>query len=134
MERGSDKHGPRVDDQLQREAEPLERAAEQPHREEWRQPEPSGEDEADITHTPGTLRGGTPPGLDPGEVEVRTEIARNLEPAIFPTDRQGVLRNAEANHAPDQVLELLAALPEHERFGTVQDVWSALGGGREERP
>lgn len=135
VQRGSDRHGQRLDDELKREAEPLERASVQPHSEDWRREEPAGDDEPEANRTPyPTYRGGTPPGLDPADVEARTELARHLDPSVFPTDRSGVLRSAAANHAPDQTVEQLRRLPEHVQFRTVQDVWSALGGGQEQRP
>lgn len=135
MERGSDQHGPRMDDDMQREAEPLERSGVQPHRAEWRQPEPSTDEEPEAIASPdGIYRGGTPPGLDPEEVETRTEVARHLDPSLFPTDRQRVLRNAAEHNAPDAVLAVLARLPEDQRFTTMQDMWRALGGGSERRP
>lgn len=134
MERGSDKHGPRLDEEMQRETESLERSGVQQHDEEWRQPEPPGDDQPEVTRTPaGENRGGTPPGLAPGEADMRTEMARHLEPSRFPTDKQGVLRSAASNNAPDQLLGMLGALPDDQRFETMQDVWTALGGGSERR-
>jgi hypothetical protein len=38
-ERGSDKHGPRLDDEMEQEAEPLQRAGKEPHTEEERERE-----------------------------------------------------------------------------------------------
>ncbi|MPY80647.1 MAG: DUF2795 domain-containing protein [Actinophytocola sp.] len=135
MQRGSDRHGQRLDDEMQHETEPLERSGVQSRSEEWRQPEPAAEDEPEATRTPDPVyRGSTPPGLDPAEVEERTEMGRHLDPSIFPTDRSGVLGSAAENNAPDAVTSLLTALPENVRFGTMQDVWSALGGGQEQRP
>ena len=134
MERGSDKHGPRLDDEMGRETQPVERAGVDPHGEEWRQPEPPADGESDVTRTPSRVdRGGVAPGLEPGEAENRTEMARHLEPSAFPTDKKGVLRSAAANNAPDGVLGMLARLPDDQRFDTMQDVWSALGGGAERR-
>lgn len=135
MQRGSDRHGPRLDDELRRETEALERSGVQPHREEWRQPEPAAEGEPEASRTPRPVyRGGTPPGLDPADVEARTELARHLDPAAFPADRAGLLRSAASNHAPDEVVETIEALPDGVRFETMQEVWTALGGGAEERP
>lgn len=133
--RGSDRHGQRLDDEMQREAEPLERSGVDPRAEEWRQQDAPTDEEPDATRTfGGPYRGGTPPGLDPEEVETRTEVARHLEPSFFPTDRHGILRSAARNDAPDTVVALLARLPDGERFATVQEMWAALGGGSERRP
>lgn len=132
MERGSDKHGSRLDEELQHETEPLERSGTQSHVEEWRQAEPSADDEPDVTRTPEPgYRGGTPAGIDPDEIETRTDVGRHLDPSIFPSDRAGVLDNAASNNAPDSVLDLLRRLPEGRTFATTQEVWTALGGGTE---
>lgn len=48
MERGSDKHGARADDELQREDEPMIRSGRPAHAEEWRQPEPPADDDPDV--------------------------------------------------------------------------------------
>lgn len=131
----SDKHGPKLDDQLKEEMEPMERSAHEPRREEWREPEPQSDHEPDIDWVPsGSYAGGTPPGLDRSEVETRTELGRHLNPSVFPADRDQLVRDAEGNHAPDGVLDMLRDLPAGQSYQTVQDVWSALGGGSEQRP
>ncbi|WP_182347482.1 hypothetical protein [Tomitella gaofuii] len=48
MERGSDKHGARADDELQEEVEPMIRSSRPAHAEEWRQPEPPADDDPDV--------------------------------------------------------------------------------------
>ena len=48
-------------------------------------------------------------------------------------DREGLLANAEANHAPEAVLERLQALPDDRTYQAMPDVWSALGGTVEHR-
>jgi hypothetical protein len=40
MERGSNKHGPRLDDELKHETEGLVRSGHPTHAEEWKEPEP----------------------------------------------------------------------------------------------
>ena len=67
MERGSDKHSPRMDDALHAETEGLVRGGHDTHAEEWKQAEPSGEDQPDVDLAPdATLGGGVPDGHDPG--------------------------------------------------------------------
>lgn len=51
MERGSDKHGPALDDQMRKETESIERGVGTTHVEEWRQPEPL-DDDTDDTEEP----------------------------------------------------------------------------------
>jgi hypothetical protein len=71
--------------------------------------------------------------LDLDDAEARSDIARFIDPSTFPTDREGLLANAEANHAPPAVLERLRALPGDRTYRGMPDVWSALGGTVEHR-
>ena len=115
MERSS-KHGPRLDDELARETAPLERSgvgAHGGHVEEWREQEPVVEEDGTF-HIPGDA------------VAARRELSRHLDLSTFPGDREALLGNARDNGAPDDVLELLEALPSDIRFGTVHETWSAL--------
>src|SRR3954447_2565845 len=76
IERGSDKHGARADDALAGEVEGAMRSGHSTHAQEWKDPEPSGEDQPDVDLNPnGTLTGGTPAGVDSGDVEGRSELA-----------------------------------------------------------
>jgi hypothetical protein len=70
-------------------------------------------------------------GLSRTEVMARSELAIHLRPGIFPADRDAILGCAEAEHAPTDLLGKLRALP-HGEYATVQEVWEALGGKREE--
>jgi hypothetical protein len=70
-------------------------------------------------------------GLSRGELIARSELAIHLRPSIFPADRAAVLECAVAEHAPAELLGQLEAIPDHD-FATVQEVWEALGGKREE--
>ena len=47
MQRGSDKHGPRLDDELEHELEGTVRANRPTRAEEWRDPEPPADDDAE---------------------------------------------------------------------------------------
>jgi Protein of unknown function (DUF2795) len=131
LERGSDKHSPRVDEELQHETRSLEQGAPVESRvEEYREQEGPGEDQP----TPSALlTGGRTGSLDLDDAETRSEIARFLDPSTFPTDREGLLENAEANNAPAAVLERLQALPEGRTYPGMPDVWAALGGTVEHR-
>lgn len=132
MERGSDTHGPRLDDALKHETEGLVHAGHGTHAEEWKDPEASGEDQPDADLDPaGTLAGGTPPGMDEVDVEQRSELARWLTRAAFPGDRDALSGTARDNGAPDAVLATLAELPAGQTFDNVQQAWAALGGSVE---
>jgi hypothetical protein len=133
MERGSSKHGPRLDDEMAHEAIGHLQSGNAGSRvEEWRQPEPAGEDQPDARLIPaGDRPGGTPPGLDPNDVEARSDLGRYLHRSVLPADAAVLRRNAESNNAPDKVLALLDRLPAGVEFETVSQVWEALGGTNE---
>ena len=78
------------------------------------------------------LVGGTPPGMDRKDVVGRSELARRLQPSVFPATRKQLLESAEETNAPDVIRSLLARLPEDQSYENVQDVWRALGGGTED--
>ena len=133
MERGSNKHSPRVDEQLDHETRSLQQGSPVESRvEEHREQEGPGDGQP----TPDArLAGGraTAASLDLDDAETRADIARFLNPSSFPADRETLLADAEANHATESVLERLQALPAGRRYENVQDVWSALGGTVEHR-
>ncbi|HEY0485130.1 MAG TPA: DUF2795 domain-containing protein [Mycobacteriales bacterium] len=133
MERGSDKHSPRVDEQLGHEVEGLVRAGRTTHAEEWADPEPPGDDQPEVDRAPDTdLTGGVPEGMTPEEVSLRSEIAAAVERTVFPAGRDQLLENAVERYAPPRVLEELRRLPDDGRYANVGDVWTALGHGREQ--
>jgi len=133
LERGSDTHSPRVDEELDQETRSLQQGAPVESRvEEHREQEGPGEDQP----TPDArLRGGraTAASLDLDDAEARAEIARFLNPTTFPADREALLADAEANQAPAGVRERLEALPTGRTYENVQAIWSALGGTVEHR-
>jgi hypothetical protein len=134
VERGSDKHGPLVDETLKHETEALVRAGHESHVEEWREAEPAGEDEPEADLAPDrTLVGGTPPGLTPEDVEGRAELAEYLRGAGFPAVREQLIWSAEDNHAPERIVDRLRTLPSGRTFDNVAEVWVVLGGGHEEQ-
>lgn len=133
MQRGSDKHGPRQDEAMQHEVEGVLRSGHSSRAEEWREAEPSGEDEPEVDRVPdGSLSGGVPDGMDNDDVSGRAELAGFLGRA-YPADRESLLAVALENNASDRILAELRRLPAGERFDSINDVWSALGGGVEEQ-
>jgi Protein of unknown function (DUF2795) len=131
LERG-DRHGPRIDDELARETEPLERGSPvEPRVEEFREQEGSADDEPE---TDARLMGGRSAGsMDADELEARSELARSISPSVFPADRDTLLGSAIRNHATQPVLDRLARLPAGRAFENAEAVWQALGGGTERR-
>jgi Protein of unknown function (DUF2795) len=133
VDRGSDKHSPRVDEELDHETRSLQQGAPIESRvEEHREQEGPGEGQP----TPDArLTGGraTAASLDLDDAETRADIARFLTPSAFPADRAALVADAQANQAPAEVLERLQALPGGRAYENVQAVWAALGGTVEHR-
>jgi Protein of unknown function (DUF2795) len=134
QERGSDKHGPRRDEALASEVEGLTRSSRSTRAEEWRDPEPAGEDQPEVDIAPNRARaGGTPDGMDEADVAGRSELATYLGREVYPANRHVLLATALRNGAPSVVLAMLQHLPEGQDFQNVQEVWATLGGGTEQR-
>ncbi|GGM04056.1 MULTISPECIES: DUF2795 domain-containing protein [Micromonospora] len=130
MERGSSKHGPRLDEQLSREVEGLVQGpgAAGSRVDEFRQAEPAGEDQPEPTTAPaGDLRSGSPQGMTSGDVEERSRLGRFIGLSALPGDRDTLVRNARDNDAPDDIVAALEGLPAGTTYRTVSEVWAALG-------
>ncbi|GAB3958192.1 DUF2795 domain-containing protein [Micromonospora vulcania] len=130
MERGSSKHGPRLDEQMGKEVSGLVQGpgAAGSRVDESREPEPAGEDQPGATTAPaGDLRTGTPQGMSSGDVEQRSKLGRFISMNALPGDRAALLASARDNEAPDDIVAELERLPEGTRYQTVSEVWSALG-------
>ena len=134
MERSSDKHAPRVDDELKHETSslvqgsPVEARANESREQEG---PADGEPTPDALLT-GEANSPTPDALTHDEVEARAELARHLQPSVFPADRAMVVASARRMGAPDDLVERLRQLPDG-TFDHVEAVWEALGGRVEYR-
>jgi hypothetical protein len=118
----SNKHGPRVDDELAHETESLTRGAPIESRvEESREQEGPGEEDFDTD-----ARSGPPGALGADEVEARRELSRHLRPSVFPADREELVAEAEGRNAPASVSAALSRLPPGFQFATLGEVWAAL--------
>ena len=117
-------HGPRLDDALKHETSALEHGGHEARAQEGREMESAadGEPHAEVDGATGLPR-------DPALA--RRELSRHLRLTAFPASRDELLGEAVANQAPQPVLELLRSLPAGRSFGTVYEVWDALGGGLE---
>jgi hypothetical protein len=137
MDRGSDKHSPRIDDGLAHDTRPLTQGAPLESRaDEARQQEGAGDGEP----TTDALLSGELHGeeaqealLDHDEAEARSRMASYLRPSIWPADREAVVACAEENNAPAEILDHLRQLPDG-TFSHTEAVWEALGGKVESRP
>jgi Protein of unknown function (DUF2795) len=131
LERGSDKHSPRIDEELDHETRSLQQGAPLESRvEEFREQEGPGEDQPTPEPRLTEERTGS---LDLDDADARSDIARYLDPSAFPADREGLVANAEANNAPEAVLERLQALPAGRTYEALPEVWAGLGGTVEHR-
>ncbi len=130
MERGSSKHGPRLDEQMSSEVSGLLQGpgAGGSRVDEFRQPEPAGEDQPEPTTAPaGEYRTGAPKGMSSEDVERRSRLGRFITLSALPGDRESLVANARDNDAPADIVAELERLPEGTRYQTVSEVWAALG-------
>jgi len=134
MERQSNLHSARVDDELAHEVESLTRGAPVEARVD---PDRAKEDAGDGEPTPEAVIAEpndpiAPVALTHEEVRARSELAIHLLPSRFPMTRTEVIDCAIEQDAPEQLLDTLDRLPE-DNYANVEQVWEALGGRREER-
>jgi Protein of unknown function (DUF2795) len=125
MEQGNSKHGPIHDESLKHETQGLIRAGRSTHAEEWRDPEPAGDDQPPVSA--GSQRGGAPPGMTPRDVADRSALASHLGHTVYPADRDALLSRLAENNAPSQFVDRVATLPADETYQNVQEVAVALG-------
>jgi hypothetical protein len=134
MDRGSDKHSSRLDEELKArtrsmvQGSPVEARASEAREQEG---PAEGEPMPDSRLLGGRVQAdGTHPTDE--ELEARAELARHLNPSQFPSDPAALVAAAQANHAPAWVIDALGALPEA-TYPNTEAVWEALGGSRERR-
>ncbi|MGW2151450.1 DUF2795 domain-containing protein [Nonomuraea bangladeshensis] len=133
MERGSDKHGPRLDHQQKHETEGMMRGGGTTHAEEWKEPEsmPAPGEESMRSYPPGH-EPGVPEGMTGQSVDARADLAKWLSDTHWPKSKADLLRQAEEADAPDRVTDMVRSLPERE-YTNMADVGEALGLGVEKR-
>jgi hypothetical protein len=130
MSEQSDKHGPRLDEQLQHETEGLVRGGGPTHVEPGLDPEPV-ETDAGRDPTAGTSREtGTPPGMTAYDVEMRSAFAKVLAGAPYPATPGELAEYVAQEGAPEVTVRTLEGLPDGTYEG-LPDVLDALGYGRE---
>ena len=109
MDPESTKHGPRLDDAIEHETASLTAGApvESRSRDERRQ------QDIDLRDTRNF------------QAEDRSALAQVLAPARFPAGRDALVDVARQEHAGDDLIARLTALPDGD-FATVQEVWENL--------
>jgi len=125
-QRGSSKHGPELDDQMEQETRDITRTGQPEHTEEWRETEPFEEEHLD-QELPADERPGVPAGISQADVDRRSDIARWLEPHDFPARRDTMLGYLQRTGAPDEVIDAISGLPARREFASVAEVMRALG-------
>jgi uncharacterized protein DUF2795 len=124
----SNKHNPRLDEELEHEIQGMIKGGRATRSEEFREVEPVAEGEPDIGTDPaGTLVGGVPVGMTEDAVVARAELARWLVRADFPADGPALVEAALDHRAPDAVVAELQQLPEGQTYERIGDVARALG-------
>ena len=130
----SEQIGPQRDDVLKREVRSELQARRATRSEEWREPEPPGEDEPEATWVLEGRPGGTPPGEDWDTLELRSDLARHLDRTAFPATRAHLLETLESHQAEQRLLDLVSSLPPRRRFANLHQLLQALGIPIEHRP
>jgi hypothetical protein len=129
MERGSDKHSARMDDALEAEVRGMMTSGHDTHAEEWKSPEPSGEDQPSVDlSADGSLHGGVPEGMTELDVEARSQLATYLGKEVWPATGAQLLAVAQGRDAPDVVLNRLRQLEADRSYINLQEAWAQLGG------
>jgi hypothetical protein len=132
MERGSDKVSPRIDEQMAHETQGLVRSGHSTHAEEWKDPEPPGEDQPQADRAPdGALVGGLPEGMTAEDIEGRAELATYIGKECYPVVRAQVIDLVIENNAPERVVDLVKNLPSDRQFQNINEIWTAVGGNVE---
>ena len=132
MQRG-DKHGFRVDDELSKETRGIVTGGHDPRVEEWKSPEPSGEDQPPVERSADSVPGSAPDGMTPADLERRAELAASLGKEIWPAEGSAVKARAAESQAPDRVIELVERLPDGRVYLNLAEVWEDLTGEREQQ-
>jgi hypothetical protein len=126
MDRGSNKHSPRVDDQMAHEVQGIVQGRAGGRAEEWKTPEPSGEDQPEVTLVPEDYYGrGEPNGVGNTEAEQLSRFGTYIGLSALPGDRAALEKSARDLEAPDDVLDRLQKLPAGTTYQTVTEVWDA---------
>ena len=129
MDRGSSKHSPRMDERLEHDVQGMMKGERPTHAEEWKEPEPAGEDQPDPGRLgePADRQPAPPPGMTREEVELRSQLGEHLHRTVFPADVSGLLDALAQTQAPDLLLQLVRQLPTGRVFTSLAEVLAALG-------
>lgn len=60
------------------------------------------------------------------DIELRSELAKNLRMSAFPANRQTLEQIATEEQAPNHILALIRRLPDGQTFQNNEEVWRAV--------
>jgi hypothetical protein len=126
MERGSVRHGARIDDELAGAVEEVVRVGAGARREDLAPELPGPGEVGDDLHDGPVEDFGTI-GMTADQTWERSELARWLRPGLFPATVDVLVDAARADGAPGDVLALLTGIAPTTRYESVGDVWRAAG-------
>jgi hypothetical protein len=132
MQRRSDKHGPHADEQLKHETEGLVRSGHGTHAEGWKEPEPTAPDPNEQNY-PDPRAPGTPAGLTPTDVELRSRLAAAVQPLEFPANRDAVLALLRDADAPAELIDRASQLPAGRFYQNLAEMFDDLDLNERER-
>ena len=131
----SDKHSPRLDDEMAHETQGMVRGNHSTHAEEFHETEAYSDDptwEPEPQEPPGPVQEGAPPGMTAQDVEERSALARLLNGVRYPARPGDLLDHVSGADAPDDAVAALESLPDRD-YENIADVAEELGYGRENR-
>jgi len=119
----SDKHGRRIDEQLEHDIAALTHGAPDEGHREWRREQAPADGEPDLALNRDVA--GEVPGAETDErvLDLRAALAASLKPSDFPATGAELAASAREAFAPDEVVGLLEDLPGDRRYETMGEVW-----------
>lgn len=122
IDRGSSKHGPRLDEQMASEVKGDSRI------EQWRELEPAGDDQPEPGWIPPGHHGlDTGDDRDPDRRDERALVGAYVPRDVYPAGREKLVETARAHQAPDKVIDVLDRLPADVTYPGAPELWQALG-------
>ncbi|MEV0898592.1 hypothetical protein [Actinoplanes sp. NPDC049802] len=128
MERGNTKHGALLDERMAQETRGNVQGTAGGRAEEWKTPEPAGEDQPEVTFAPAGYGRGVPDGVGSTQGEAFSRFGTYIGLSAFPGDRAALERSARTLEAPDDVMRRLATLPDGQIFENAAQAWEASEG------
>jgi hypothetical protein len=134
MERGSSKHSPQLDEDMEREVQAHTRGGPAGARaDEWRDPEAVDDEAPEASWIPeGQRPDGAPSPLTGAELDARSRFGQAVPRSVLPADRDALLKAVDRNRVSEEQWARLERLPADRRFATVYEIWEAIGGRNED--